>query len=414
MEQRICQSRENELSNIYKASFLRALNTALSFSTLPLVSLATFGGSWLMGRTLLSEDIFTALAFFVMVRVPVTIAMPTAIEKFSEACVSARRIDQFMKLQTLSKRDEKYEDKNENKILVMENASFSWKDTPSLLHLSLKIRRGTLVGVKKAVGSGKSTLLAAILNEINLIDGKLHLNFQSISYAPQAAWIFPDTIRANILLGVPMDEERYRNVINACCLRTNLQGFGEVGDLLMIGDKGMNLSGGQRARIALARALYADADLYLLDDPLSAVDAKVAKTIFDQCIGPHSLLRGKTRILVTHQTHFLNETDQLFLMTNGHIEELPNERQSVTELFDDQETDWTVNNNVIDKNSIIRNETFVDANVRWNVWFKLFTSPPLGWFGFLLMLIFMIGNELVYDLTNNWLALWSSKDRHEQ
>ena len=135
----------------------------------------------------------------------------------------------------------------------------------------------------------------------------------SISYAPQSAWIFADTIRANILLGKPMDEERYKNVIKACCLNIDLQNFGEVGDLLMIGDKGVNLSGGQKARISFARALYADADLYLLDDPLAAVDPKVAKNIFDQCIGPRSLLRGKTRILVTHQTHFLVETDQMIL-----------------------------------------------------------------------------------------------------
>ena len=112
------------------------------------------------------------------------------------------------------------------------------------------------------------------------------LYVDSISYAPQSAWIFADTIRANILLGKPMDEERYKNVIKACCLDIDLQNFGEVGDLLMIGDKGVNLSGGQKARISLARALYADADLYLLDDPLAAVDPKVAKKIFDQCIGP--------------------------------------------------------------------------------------------------------------------------------
>src|ERR1019366_8499935 len=106
------------------------------------------------------------------------------------------------------------------------------------------------------------------------------------------------------------DEERYKNVIKACCLDIDLQNFGEVGDLLMIGDKGVNLSGGQKARVSLARALYADADIYLLDDPLSAVDHIVAKQIYERCIGPHGLLKHKTRLLITQQTQFLVKTHQ--------------------------------------------------------------------------------------------------------
>ncbi|CAF1375520.1 unnamed protein product [Rotaria sp. Silwood1] len=280
-----------------------------------------------------------------------------------------------------------------------------------------------IVGVKGSIGAGKSTLLAAILGEINLVSGKLRLHVNSISYAPQSAWIFADTIRANILLGKVMDEERYKIIIKACCLDVDLQNFGEVGDLSMISDKGVNLSGGQKARISLARALYADADLYLLDDPLAAVDPKVAKNIFDRCIGPHSLLRGKTRILVTHQTHFLVEADQMILMTYGHIEELQIEQRPTiepstdvleTELSDDKETDWVLNTTVTDMNSIVKNETSVDGAIKWNVWLKLFTSPPLRWFGFLLMIIFMFVNEASYDFANTWLALWSDKDEREQ
>jgi ATP-binding cassette subfamily C (CFTR/MRP) protein 4 len=423
MEQRVRETRRRELSNIYKATCLRALNTAVSFAALPLISLATFGGSWLIGRTLLPEDIFTTLAFFVQVRVPVTVTMPQAIEKFSEARVSARRIDQFMQLEMLLNKREKLENGNGDHVIIMEDASFSWKDVPSLFSLNLKIRSGNLVGVKGTIGSGKSTLLAAILGEINLVSGKLQLYVDSISYAPQSAWIFADTIRANILLGKPMDEERYKNVIKACCLDVDLQNFGEVGDLLMIGDKGVNLSGGQKARISLARALYADADLYLLDDPLAAVDPKVAKKIFEQCIGPQSLLRGKTRILVTHQTHFLVETDQMILMTNGHIEELHMEQRPTIELSndtsetdssDDKETDWVLNTAVTDMNSIVKSETSVNGAIKWSVWLKLFTSPPLRWFGFLLVIIFMLINEASYDFANKWLALWSAKDEREQ
>ena len=423
MEQRVREARQHELSNIYKASYLRALNIALSFATLPLISLATFGGSWLMGQPLLPEDIFATLAFFAMVRVPVTVTMPYAIEKFSEARVSARRIDQFFQLDMLLNKREKMTNENGAYAIIMEDASFSWKDHPSLLSLNLKIRNGHLVGVKGAIGTGKSTLLAAILSEINLVSGKLRLYVNTISYAPQSAWIFADTIRANILLGKPMDEERYKNVIKACCLDIDLQNFGEVGDLLMIGDKGVNLSGGQKARISLARALYADADLYLLDDPLAAVDPKVAKNIFDQCIGPRSLLAGKTRILITHQTHFLVETDQMIHLTNGHIEEVQIEQRSAMQLLNDtsetesskdKETDWTLNTTITDMNSIVQSETSVEGGIKWSVWLDLFTSPPLRWFGFFLMIILMLGNEALYDFTNSWLAIWSAQDESEQ
>ena len=423
MEQRVRRTRRRELSNIYRASCLRALNIAVSFSALPLISLATFGGSWLMGRTLLPEDIFATLAFFVMVRVPVTITMPTAIEKLSEARVSARRIDQFMQLSMLSNKREKQDSENGDQAIIMEDASFSWKDTPSLVSLNLQIRSGHLVGVRGDTGAGKSTLLAAILGEINLVSGKLRLNVNSISYAPQSAWIFADTIRGNILLGKPMDEERYKNVIKACCLDIDLRNFGETGDLLMIGDKGVNLSGGQKARISLARALYADADLYLLDDPLAAVDPKVAKNIFDQCIGPCGLLRGKTRILVTHATHFLVDTDQILLLTNGHVEELhmdqrptmePSTDLSETDSSDAQETDWMLNDATTDVNSIVKSETSADGAIKWGVWLKLFTSSPLSWLGLFLMIIFILGNEALYDFANNWLALWSAKDEKEQ
>ncbi|CAF1563249.1 unnamed protein product [Adineta ricciae] len=423
MEQRVCETRQDELSNIYKVSCLRTFNTAVAFTTLPLITLATFGGSWLLGRTLLPENRFATLAFFVMVRVPVTIGLPTAIEKFSEACVSAKRIDQFMQLDILSNKHEKETNENDDNAIIMEDASFSWKDTPTLFSLNLKVKTGTLVGVTGPIGAGKSTLLAAILNEINLMSGKLQLHINSISYAPQSAWIFADTIRANILLGKPMDNERYKNVIKACCLDVDLESFGEVGDLMIVGDKGINLSGGQKARLSLARALYADTDLYLLDDPLAAVDPKVAKLIFDQCIGPRGLLRKKTRILITHQIHFLVETDQVISMKNGHIEQLQMKQVSTDELSNDssqaessdkKETDWTPDTAVLDMKSIVKNETSAEGGIAWPVWFKLFTAPPLQWFGLFLMIIFMLINQAAYDFSNVWLALWSDKDNREQ
>lgn len=423
MEQRVHETRRKELASIFNASHLRALNMGLSFASLPLISLATFGGSWLLGQNLRAADIFTTLAFFSMIRTPVTTFLPGAIEKLGETRVAAKRIDVFMQLEQLRRQGKNRKIENVDDLIHMQDASFAWSEFTCLSMLNLRIKHGTLVGVKGTVGAGKSSLLAAILGEINLVSGKLLRNFNSVSYAPQSPWIFADTIRTNILLGKPMDEQRYKSVIHSCCLDVDLRNFGEAGDFMMIGDKGVNLSGGQRARISLARALYADADLYLLDDPLAAVDPKVARKIFDRCIGPQSLLSGKTRLLVTHQIHFLAKVDQIVVMENGRIIDSPIEISSVNESSNASEeidvteatgADWTPNAAIGDLNSIVKTETSVDGIVSWSVWRELFISPSLGWFGFVLLIVLMLAGEGLYDATNRWLGLWSAQSLDQQ
>ncbi|CAF3692669.1 unnamed protein product [Rotaria sp. Silwood1] len=177
----------------------------------------------------------------------------------------------------------------------MSNVSFSWQnDISCLSSLNVSIEKGTFVGIVGPVGCGKSSFLAAILGEMNLIEGQVNTHHSSFSYAAQSPWVFSDTFRNNILLNRPYDEQRYRDVIDACCLDVDLSRLGSCGDLTIMGDNGVNLSGGQKARVGLARALYADADIYLLDDPLSAVDRTVVKYIYERCIGPNGILRDKT------------------------------------------------------------------------------------------------------------------------
>ena len=266
MEQRVFSLREDELASILRASRLRAVNMGLYFSSLPLISLATFGGYWLMGHDLRPVDIFTALTFFGLIRVPVTNYLPVAIERFAEMLAASKRIDAFMRL---SKIPEQTTPKTQigTKVISMNNAAFLWTETTCLSNLTINIDSGALVGIVGSVGAGKSSFLSAILGEMTLVSGDVGI-FGSFSYAAQSPWIFADTIRANILLGKSYDEQRYANVIQACCLDVDLVTFGDVGDLIMVGEKGVNISGGQKARISLARALYIDADIYLLDDPL--------------------------------------------------------------------------------------------------------------------------------------------------
>jgi len=396
----------------------------LYFSSLPLISLATFGGYWLMGHDLRPVDIFTALTFFGLIRVPVTNYLPVAIERFAEMLAASKRIDAFMRL---TKIQEQIIPKTQigTTAISMNNASFSWTETACLTNLTINIESGTLVGIVGSVGAGKSSLLSAILGEMTLMNGDFRV-FGSFAYAAQSPWIFADTIRANILLGKPFDEQRYANIIQACCLDTDLLTFGEAHDLTMVGEKGVNVSGGQKARITLARALYMDADIYLLDDPLAAVDQEVARRIYDQCIGPNGLLKGKTRLLVTHQTHFLVESaHQIIFLKDGQID-------SEGHLDQNKEIQSTKNDNEVEKEemiepllldlsktttdnkSIIVNETAAVGAVTWSVWYKLFTSTPFGWFAFCLFIILMLIGEGIFDVSNRWLSLWSAKSSEEQ
>lgn len=179
--------------------------------------------------------------------------------------------------------------------------------------MNIQVDPGELLVVIGSVGSGKTCLLYAILSEIERVSGGLSLN-GVISYSPQESWCFGGSIRENILLGEKMDHKKYQAVIKACGLERDLKLF-PSGDQTFVGEKGYTLSGGQKARVTLARAVYRDADIYLLDDPLSAVDPHVANHIFDKCINGY--LKEKTVILITHQLQFIKESDKIAVMNDG-------------------------------------------------------------------------------------------------
>ncbi|XP_078361590.1 ATP-binding cassette sub-family C member 4-like [Oculina patagonica] len=174
---------------------------------------------------------------------------------------------------------------------------------------------GTLTVITGPVGSGKSTLLSAIAGEISDTSGTITCQ-ESLVYVPQIAWVFSGTIRDNILFGQPYDELKYTRITEACALTEDIQQFPD-NDQTIVGERGVVLSGGQQARVSLARAVYADADIYLLDDPLSAVDFKVGQHIFDKCI--KDLLGDKTRVLTTHQEQHMKEADEVIVLYKGRV-----------------------------------------------------------------------------------------------
>lgn len=217
--------------------------------------------------------------------------------------------------------------------VVFKNVCAKW--TPeanenTLENININIINSQLVAVVGPVGSGKSSLFHAILKEIPIISGAVHVD-GAISYSAQEAWLFNGSIKENIIFGDNFDEERYKEVVKVCALESDFELF-PFGDRTLVGEKGKSLSGGQKARINLARCIYRKADIYLLDDPLSAVDAKVGKQLYEQCI--KEFLKDKICILSTHQLQYLTNANRIIIFKEGKIEKEGTYQELVTSGLD--------------------------------------------------------------------------------
>ncbi|KAH9492759.1 Multidrug resistance-associated protein 4 [Bulinus truncatus] len=188
----------------------------------------------------------------------------------------------------------------------------------SLKYISLQVKKGELLAVVGVVGSGKSSLIMALIGELPYEIGQIAINGR-VSYCGQNNWVFSGTVRDNILFGHSFNASHYQQVIQACGLVHDLDLLPK-GDQTYVGERGLQLSGGQKARLALARAVYHDADIFLLDDPLSAVDINVGRHIFQSCI--LNLLKDKTVVLVTHQLQYLKKVDRIVVLRDGSVHDV--------------------------------------------------------------------------------------------
>ena len=184
-----------------------------------------------------------------------------------------------------------------------------------LSNVNVDIKAGELVMVVGSVGSGKSSLLMSVLNEIPKVEGSISVKGK-MSLIQQNAWITNSTLRENILFGEKYNRARYKEVIEVCGLKQDIENFDE-GDQIMIGERGINLSGGQKTRVGLARAVYSQSDIILLDCPLAAVDSHVGDHIFNKCILEY--LKNRCRLFATNQTHRLGDADKVIVLENGEV-----------------------------------------------------------------------------------------------
>ncbi|XP_036044189.1 multidrug resistance-associated protein 9 isoform X1 [Onychomys torridus] len=350
--------RKREKHLLERAGYVQSGNSALApiVSTIAIVS--TFTCHIFLNRKLTAPVAFSVIAMFNVMKFSIAI-LPFSVKAVAEASVSLKRMKKIL----IAKSPPSYitQPEDPDTILLLANATLTWEqeigrsDPPkaqdqrrriskqqrselyseqspsvqgvaspewpsgspkSVLHnISFVVRKGKVLGICGNVGSGKSSLISALLGQMQLQKGVVAVN-GPLAYVSQQAWIFHGNVRENILFGEKYNHQRYQHTVHVCGLQKDLNSL-PYGDLTEIGERGINLSGGQRQRISLARAVYANRQLYLLDDPLSAVDAHVGKHVFEECI--KKALKGKTVVLVTHQLQFLESCDEVILLEDGEI-----------------------------------------------------------------------------------------------
>ncbi|XP_042578213.1 multidrug resistance-associated protein 1-like isoform X3 [Cyprinus carpio] len=322
--ERILGCREKELNALKKSQILYSISIASFNSSTFLIAFAMFGVYVLIdeNHVLDAQKVFVSMALINILKAPLS-QLPFAMSTTMQALVSLRRLGKFL-CQDELKLDsvERAPYHPDVDAVVIDNGSFIWskESTPCLRGINVEVQRGSLVAVVGHVGSGKSSLLSAMLGEMEKKSGHVTVS-GSVAYVPQQAWIQNATLKDNILFGCEMKDSWYQKVLEACALLPDLEIL-PARDATEIGEKGLNLSGGQKQRVSLARAVYRKADIYLLDDPLSAVDAHVGQHIFEKVFGPNGVLKNKTRILVTHGLSFLPQADLILVIEDGEITEM--------------------------------------------------------------------------------------------
>ncbi|XP_076816557.1 multidrug resistance-associated protein 1-like isoform X1 [Clavelina lepadiformis] len=340
-EEQVLIIRKIELNLSRRMAYLKAISSFLWTCSPFIVSLTSFGVYLAIdpNNVLDSQTAFVSLSLFNILQFPLTM-LPVVVTSIIQAQVSIKRITKYL-LSSEINPDAVDRNPHTDDQVTIKKGTFSWDHSsdPVLNEISLAVKPGQLVAIVGHVGSGKSSLISALLGEMDKRNGYVGVK-GSVAYVPQQAWIQNATLKENIIFGKssvsghnivttsfskhhePLDEvEFYEKIVKATALGPDLEIL-QAGDQTEIGEKGINLSGGQKQRVSLARAVFNDADVYFLDDPLSAVDSHIGKHIFEKVIGKRGLLKNKTRLLVTHGVQYLPHVDCIIVLEGGHISEV--------------------------------------------------------------------------------------------
>ncbi|KAJ3763217.1 ABC protein [Lentinula raphanica] len=435
--QRIAQTRAQEMAGIRKMNNIQSANTAFAYSIPVLAATLAFVTYTNLSSQFDIAVVFSSLSLFQLLRQPMMF-FPRAMSVTADAQNALARLTKIFHAETLSQTPFTI-DPTQVPALRTKDLTFTWElssspaeskskqdsnysleDAQELLpfhvrNINLNISRHSLTAIIGKCGSGKSSLLQGLLGEMRIVDGTFSFGGK-VAYCPQIPWIQNTTVKNNILFGEAFDEERYWKAVEAACLLPDLEIMAD-GDLTEIGEKGINLSGGQKQRVSIARALYSEADIFLFDDPLSAVDAHVGRALFHGAIGPLKQ-NGKTIILVTHTMHILPYCDTVYSMDGGFISLVASEHPPLPlQNLEGKEHSWsnfraTVRNysqrkgagTGRDSGKLIKLEKRSTGSVPWAVYWT-YVKAGHGWITVPLIvasIIMMQGSQIVNTYTLVW------------
>ncbi|RDA88362.1 hypothetical protein CP532_5604 [Ophiocordyceps camponoti-leonardi (nom. inval.)] len=456
---RLGEIRSREIHAIQILLAIRNGINAVSMSLPVFASMLSFITYSLTNHSLSPAQVFSSLALFNGLRIPLNL-LPTVLGQVVDAWSSLKRIEEFLREE--EQEEESVMDPEATNAIELRAASFTWERTPTqesdksaadkhesprpaskedtastlceerepfkLQDLKLEAGRKELIAVIGSVGSGKSSLLAALAGDMRKTNGEVVFG-ASRAFCPQYAWVQNTTLRNNITFGKDMDKRWYNKVIKACALEADLDMLPN-GDLTEIGERGITISGGQKQRLNIARAIYFDADIVLMDDPLSAVDAHVGRHIFDSAI--LGLLKDKCRILATHQLWVLSRCDRIVWMENGKIQavdtfdNLMRHHQGFRTLMEttaeegekEEKTSssrTTAETTAPEKQktkvkkgaALMQQEERAEAGVPWSV-YGAYVSASGTLFNAPLIFFFLLLSQGANIMTSLWLSYWTS------
>ncbi|XP_055802158.1 ABC transporter C family member 12-like isoform X2 [Solanum dulcamara] len=429
--------RNGELSWFRKAQLLAAFNNFMLNSIPVLVTVISFGSFTLLGGNLTAARAFSSLSLFAILRFPLNM-LPNVVN----SNVSLQRMEELFLA------DERVLLPNPPlepgfPVISISGGFFSWdskSEHPTLSNINLDIPVGELVAIVGGTGEGKTSLISAILGELPPLGNASVTIRGSIAYVPQVSWIFNATVRENILFGSNFEPTRYWKAIDVTALDHDLELL-PGRDLTEIGERGVNISGGQKQRVSMARAVYKNSDVYIFDDPLSALDAHVAHQVFKNCLKEE--LQGKTRVLVTNQLHFLPQVDRIILVSEGMVKEdgtfekllehgtlFPKLMENAGKMeshsvetecdpnFDNESSQFSntrhelqkevtsVTKRKAGKSVLIRQEERETGIVNWNVLMRYKDALGGLWVVLILLVCYTL-SEILRVLSSTWLSVWT-------